>query len=158
MARDLLSTGGIASLTMRSLASRCCLSVNTVYAAVGDKEQILQAVMNTLLSEIPLPNVDAEYCEDELLHYFEGIRSLFDQNPAVRELIAIEPIYGESVIAGLDHLVSLLLRCGLTSATAALACHTLIAYTIGFSVHSLPRTRKESLRHAATGSTLDRAI
>lgn len=44
-AKRLLSTGGIDALSTRRLAEEAELSVHTLYALVGSKEQILEAVM-----------------------------------------------------------------------------------------------------------------
>lgn len=139
IAQTLVDEGGLDALTMRNLAKAAGVSVNTVYATAGDKEAILQGMVNALLGEIVSRNGTATDPRAELIAFFRQVHGVFLAHPAIGHLAALQPIYGPEVFSALNTVFVLLGRLGLDRAAAVSTCHTLISYTIGFSVHRIPR-------------------
>jgi TetR/AcrR family transcriptional regulator, tetracycline repressor protein len=55
-ARDSLSEEGVAGLSMRAVARRLGVAPNALYSHVEDKSALVDAVLDDLIGEIPLPS------------------------------------------------------------------------------------------------------
>lgn len=105
-ARELFTTRGYAETSVADLARRARVSVDTVYASVGRKPQLLLAVHDMILGsgEEPVPAQERDYvrrireaetAEDKILVYAETLAGLLPRtvplNLALREAGAREP-------------------------------------------------------------------
>lgn len=89
-ARDLFTTRGYAQSSVTDIARRAAVSVDTVYASVGRKPQLLLAVHDMILgaSDEPLPVEDRDYvrriraagtAEEKIRIYSEALARLLPQ-------------------------------------------------------------------------------
>jgi AcrR family transcriptional regulator len=105
-ARDLFSEGGYAGTSVQEVARRAGVSVDTVYAAVGRKPQLLLAVHDMALAEgeSPVPAEQRDYVravraattlEDKITTYAEAMARLLPRTVpilvALREAGATDP-------------------------------------------------------------------
>lgn len=105
-AQALFTTRGYADTSVADIAHRAKVSVDTVYASVGRKPQLLLAVHDMILgsSEEPVPTEERDYvrrireaadAEDKIRVYAEALASLLPRtvplNLALREAGASEP-------------------------------------------------------------------
>lgn len=105
-ARSLFTARGYADTSVADVASRAKVSVDTVYASVGRKPQLLLAVHDMILgsADEPVPAEQRDYvrriraaatAEDKIRHYAEALADLLPQtvplDRALREAGAKEP-------------------------------------------------------------------
>jgi AcrR family transcriptional regulator len=91
-AKRLLAAGGIEALSTRKLAEAAELSVHTLYALVGSKDKILEAVMednhNRVLSDII--EINARHPIEQVFAFVESTyRIIVEDQPAQKPLMRV---------------------------------------------------------------------
>ncbi|AZI37942.1 TetR/AcrR family transcriptional regulator [Caenibius tardaugens NBRC 16725] len=88
-AKHLLATGGIDALSTRRLAEEAELSVHTLYALVGSKEQILEAVMADNHERVleDLLKIDEHHAIEKLFAIVESTYAIIAEDSAAQKPI-----------------------------------------------------------------------
>lgn len=129
----------LGALTMRRLAEELGVGIATVYAAAGDKEEILNAVVELILSDAPIVSVDPGRWEDGILDLFGAIHDVFVNHPDVAHLALLRRVTGPIALRTQETILLLLRAGGLEGAALATAYTSLTSYVMGFSMLRISR-------------------
>jgi AcrR family transcriptional regulator len=143
-----LDAEGLAALTMRRVAKELGVGVATVYAAVGGKDELLTAMSDAVMDELPPPELSTADHLDVLASYLLAYHRLMVEHPAVAQLSAFRQSGGASALQVQENLLSLLYGIGVPDDRVVSAYTTLTSYVLGFTLRRIPRA------DAAGGSPL----
>lgn len=154
-AQALLDEEGLGAVTIRRVAERVGVGVATIYNAAGTKQDILLAVIDEVLSDLPHV-ADAADPWDGLCDVWTAVHELLYAHPAVAQLAALQPVRGTGVQRLVTATVELLGSVGLDEAAAYSGYFTLRSYTLGFTLLQISRSPDDdaNLPHA-TSSTFE---
>jgi AcrR family transcriptional regulator len=79
---QIIDEHGMERLSLRSLASRLDVQANAIYTHYDDLDAVVEAVVETLLIDIPVPDAASKTpLRDQLIEYFVALRSAFVRHP-----------------------------------------------------------------------------
>jgi AcrR family transcriptional regulator len=135
--------GGLASLTMRSLARELGVKPMSLYHHVANKEEILDAITDAVFSEIELPRVDTDW-RSAMRERAISARGALTRHPWATPLMQSRTNPGPATLRHYDSVIGSLRRAGFSVAMAAHAFSVLDAYVYGFALQeaSLPFDRE----------------
>ncbi|MFA9271947.1 TetR/AcrR family transcriptional regulator C-terminal domain-containing protein [Svornostia abyssi] len=148
----LVDRAGIDGLTMRALARELEADPMAVYRHVRDKEDLLGAMCDQLLVELPPIDLDGAW-EPQVRGLAREIRERFAARPALLPALASAPVTPMSLVLASDA-VTLLVRAGMSPREAAGGFGAVFSYVLGFAVIEAaipPPADHEALRAAALG-------
>lgn len=125
------STGGLAELTIRQLATDLDVTPMALYRHVRDKDDILEAVADRLIGELELPPDTLPWTE-YLTAMVRSLRALLRQHPAIIGLYTREPLTTPAAKRRLVAARAALGRAGFDEGAATRAYATIHTFTIGF--------------------------
>ena len=125
--------GGLASLTMRSLAQELGVKPMSLYHHVANKDEILDAITDAVFSEIELPPVDADW-RSAMRDRAISARSALARHPWATPLMQSRTNPGPATLRHHDSVIGSLRRAGFSIAMAAHAFSALDAYVYGFAL------------------------
>ena len=147
---DLIDRQGIGGLTMRSLARDLHVDPMALYRHVNDKDDLLGAMCDHLLSDLDPIDIDAPW-EPQVRELAVRLRERFAARPALLPALTSAPVTPAAIaIAGRG--IDLLVRAGLDVPTANGAFNAVFSYVLGHAVIEAsipPPAAKEALRAAA---------
>lgn len=146
----LVDRGGIDGLTMRALARELGVDPMAVYRHVRDKDDLLGAMCDQLLVELPPIDPEGPW-ESQVRGLAAEIRDRFAARPALLPALMSAPVTPMSLVLASDA-VTLLVRAGLTPQDAAAAFGAVFSYVLGFAVIEAaipPPADRDALRAAA---------
>lgn len=133
-ARQLLSEGGLASLTMRAVADRLGVAPNALYSHVASKAALIDDLLDDVLAEVEAPPAGVE---DAGAGLHRLMASTYEVLLAHADLV---PLYlarqgarGPNAHRLGETMSTLLGRQGVEGEDARQAVRVLIVYTIGFA-------------------------
>jgi AcrR family transcriptional regulator len=129
----------LGALTMRRLAEELGVGIATVYAAAGDKEEILNAVVELILSEAPIASVDPEHWDAGIVDVLGALHEVFVSHPDVAHLALLRRITGPIALRTQETILLLLRAGGLEGAALTTAYTSLTSYVMGFSMLRISR-------------------
>lgn len=133
---------GLPGLTMRKLAERFQVSLATIYSVAGSKEEIFAALVDEVLSDLPMAAAEAEPDDIEaIIGLWMAAHELLVAHPAVAQLASMRPLSGRSVFKLLEITLARLRNRGLDEAAAVHAYTMLRAHIIGFTLLRVSRDR-----------------
>ena len=141
-ARRLGAKSGIEPLTMRRLAEALGVMPNAIYTYFPDKGAILDAVLDDLVGEVPLPGPGGNW-RGELASAMGAYRRLLLGQPGLLALTLSRPMMGPNALKLREAVLTLLRQAGLGDAEAIGAYLALFAYTTGFVSFETARTPGE---------------
>jgi AcrR family transcriptional regulator len=134
---------GLAALTIRRLAEELGVGIATIYGAAGDKEEILGALVDTVLSELELPAPTAEQWDEALVEFIASGHEALLRHPAVAQLAALQPVRGPVVLRVQETILELL-RAGRLDDHATIAAYTAVtSFLMGFTLLRASRAHLE---------------
>jgi TetR/AcrR family tetracycline transcriptional repressor len=138
-ARDLTRQDGVEALTMRRLASALGVAPNALYSHYPDKSALLDAVLDSLLSEVEVTGLDDVDWQTGLVRLMAASRRmLLDHAELLPQLIS-RPMRGPNA-SRLGEIALVLLEHGAISGPEAVtALRSLLTYTFGSVVVDAPR-------------------
>lgn len=139
-ARSVIEAEGVERLTMRRVADKIGSSPMGIYRHVRDKDELLVAVLDRLVAELPRPRLPA----DPRARLNRLWRFLYDglcANPWVAELLAQGDLMAPNVRPTLELITAASLACGLTEAEAAQAYRIVWNFTVGHLLLQVGRAR-----------------
>jgi AcrR family transcriptional regulator len=131
--------GGLASLTIRSLAQALGVKPMSVYHHVANKDEILDGIVDIVFSEIDLPAVGGEW-RAELARRAHSARHVLRRHPWGIALLESRTSPGPATLAHHDAVLGTLRAAGFSPELTAHAYALLDAFVYGFAVQeaSLP--------------------
>ena len=147
---------GIESLTMRQLGLRLGVEAMSLYNHVANKDDILDGMVDLVVSEIDLP-ADAVGWKEAMRRRAISARSVFSRHPWASGLIDSRVSSGPARLRYLDWVLGTLRRAGFTLEMAARAFALLDGYIYGFGRQQLnisagPDVTPEELAEAFLGA------
>ena len=127
---------GLESLTMRELGVRLGVEAMSLYNHVANKDDILDGMVDLVVSEIDLP-ADAVGWKEAMRRRAISAQSVFSRHRWASALIDSRESSGPARLRYLDWVLGTLRRAGFTLAVAARAFSLLDSYIYGFGRQQL---------------------
>lgn len=137
---DIIDRRGVDSLTIRAVADACGLSPMGVYRHVRDKDDLLDRIVDAVVTPA-LEALDANGSWDQqLIELFTAARRANLQHPGVAVLSVLRPTPVGGVARFYNRVLAALSDGGLTGIEAVHAFDTLLMFTFGSVLWEIPRT------------------
>ncbi|MGN9781493.1 TetR/AcrR family transcriptional regulator C-terminal domain-containing protein [Nonomuraea sp. ZG12] len=149
-ALDLLGEKGADGVSLRAVAERMGVRLNTVSWHVKTKGRLLELMADAILARVPLedlPPGPADRFRELLRRYRRALLGFRDGARVVAGTYAAEP----NTLRTGEAIVSALLECGLDEREAAWTAWTAVYFTLGL-------TQEEQGAPASVGEVLDAAV
>lgn len=142
--------GGIASLTIRSLAGQLGVKPMSVYHHVANKEDILDGLVDLVFSEIELPAVEGDW-RSEMHRRAGSVRRVLARHRWAIGLLESRRSPGPATLQHHDAVLGTLRSAGFSRAMTAHAYALIDSYVYGFALQeaSLPFEGPESVGEVA---------
>jgi AcrR family transcriptional regulator len=142
--------GGIAALTIRSLAAELGVKPMSVYHHVANKEEILDGIVDIVFSEIDLPNLDGAW-QTEMRRRARSAREALRRHPWAIGLLESRTNPGPATLKHHDAVIGTLRGAGFSVVATAHAYALIDAYVYGFALSeaSLPINGPETIPEVA---------
>ena len=142
--------GGIASLTIRSLAGQLGVKPMSVYHHVANKEDILDGLVDLVFSEIELPAADRDW-RSEMHRRASSVRRVLGRHRWAIGLLESRRSPGPATLQHHDAVLGTLRAAGFSRAMTAHAYALIDSYVYGFALQeaSLPFEGPESVGEVA---------
>ncbi len=143
-------TGGLAALTIRSLATELGVKPMAVYHYVANKDEILDGLVDQVFSEIDLPSPEGEWRE-EISRRMVSARAALRRHPWAIALMESRRTPGPASLSRHEATLATLRQGGFSVVAAAHAYALIDSYVYGFAVQetSLPIGRPEEMGEVA---------
>ena len=142
--------GGIASLTIRSLAAELGVKPMSVYHHVANKEEILDGIVDIVFSEIELPAFGGDW-HAEMRRRASSAREALRRHPWAIGLLESRTNPGSATLKHHDAVIGTLRSAGFSVVMTAHAYALIDAYVYGFALSeaSLPINGPETMPEVA---------
>lgn len=145
-ALDVADAGGLAALTIRTLASELGVKPMAVYHYVANKEEILDGLVDLVFAEIDLPDSDGSW-RPEIRRAMSSAREVLRRHPWAINLMESRPTPGPATLDHHEAILATLRKGGFALPAAAHAYALIDAYVYGFAVQetTLPLSEPEDV-------------
>jgi AcrR family transcriptional regulator len=127
----LVDEHGLATLTMRSLATELQVSPMALYNHVRDKEELLDLMLDLLLGEVDLSAPAGDWAT-QMRALVCSYHQVLTTHPTLARLYSSRVRIGPHGLRIMERGLGLLLQAGFSPAEAANAFFTLFTYTVGY--------------------------
>ena len=138
-ATRVIDAEGFEGLTMRKVAAGCGVSVMALYGYVRTREELVAAVMDQLLAEIPLPEVEGLSWQGQVAEVFRTVNRAFEAHPVLSEIVGHQPLDSLAFYRGAEVALRALRRAGLSDQEVVDALGALTSFTLGFAQRQAER-------------------
>jgi AcrR family transcriptional regulator len=147
---EVADTGGLGSLTIRSLAERLGVKPMSVYHYVAGKDEILDGIVDIVFGEIDLPSVGGDW-RTEITRWAHSARAVLRRHPWAIPLLESRRAPGPANLAHHDAVLGTLRSAGFSRELTAHAYALLDAFVYGFAIQetSLPFEGRDSVGDVA---------
>lgn len=132
----LADEAGLGSLTMRKLGQRLGVEAMSLYKHVANKEDILDGIIDLVVSEIDLPPYMADWKAAMRLRAISA-RAVFVRHPWALGVLESRTNPGPAALGYTDRVIGILRHAGFSVVLAAHAFAMLDSYIYGFAVQEL---------------------
>jgi len=146
----LLDAEGFEAVTMPSVAKRLGVGTMSLYRHVADKDDLVNAVAEQVLSSVAVPDGDPDDWEGRVVGYLRALREAALAHPALAQILAQRGLTVGPVFDQLEAVHAVLRRAGFSDLDAVRTFYTLLTYVFGFIIWELPRVHQQP---AATYTT-----
>lgn len=149
-ALSVIAADGVPALSMRALAARLGVVPGALYRHVGNKEALVDLVLDRVLSEVEC-SVDSSLgwtAQVALLGH--RLRRVLEDHPGVAELLKTRDPLGPHSLAVAEALLAALHRAGLPERETGLAFALIYDYTLGFALSGRGSVPEQRLGDVAT--------
>ncbi len=136
-ARTLARRSGVESVSMRRLAEELGVTANALYSYFPDKSALLDALLDDLLGEIPVPDTTA--WQEGLVAILRATRRVLLAHADLIPLYLARPGRGANAMRLGNAMLECFAAAGLKDRLAADALRILLIYTLGFAANEAPR-------------------
>jgi AcrR family transcriptional regulator len=151
-ATGLVDAEGFDGLTMRKVAARCGVGVMTLYGYVRTREELIAAVIDRYLADIPVPAVEHLTWQEQLAEVFRAVNRAFEAHPVLSEIVGHQALDSIAFYRGAEVALRALKRAGLSDAESVGALDALTSFVVGFA----QRKAERRLRSAQSAERLAR--
>jgi AcrR family transcriptional regulator len=144
---DLADERGIESLSMRELGRRLEVEAMSLYNHVANKDDILDGMVDLVVSEIDLPSGEVGW-KEAMRRRATSARDVFSRHPWAPVLVDSRESSGPARLRYLDWVIGTLRRAGFSIDLAARAFSILDSYVYGFG-------RQQSNMSAGSGASVE---
>jgi AcrR family transcriptional regulator len=133
----LIDEEGLEACSMRRLGARLGVEAMSLYNHVAHKRALLDAVVESLVLQTPLPDRAEVTPREELWIFARSMREGMRAHPRALPLIAASPLRTPGALLILDRLLDTIHRAGVTGVQSIYALQVIVGYVIG---HTLIQT------------------
>lgn len=148
-ATRVVRAGGYEQMTIRSLAGELGVSPMSLYRHVRDKDDLLDEVVDTLLSEAWRPRAREHEWRVWIAEAADKLRGFLVSQPAALHVYLAHPVVSAAALARMEAIMRVLSEAGLSQAAARRAYGAVHTYTIGFAALEASRAREARAAHDA---------
>jgi TetR/AcrR family tetracycline transcriptional repressor len=148
-ATRVVRTGGYEQMTIRSLAGELGVSPMSLYRHVRNKDDLLDEVVDTLLSEVWRPRAREDEWRAWIAEAADKLRGFLVSQPAALHVYLAHPVVSASALARMEAMMRVLRGAGLSEAPSRRAYGAIHTYTIGFAALEASRAREARAEHEA---------
>jgi AcrR family transcriptional regulator len=128
-ALQIVDSDGLDALTMRTVAQALGTGAASLYAHVASKDQLLELVVERVISELPeVPEPDPERWQEQIKDVGRSVREIFSRHRDVARASFARIPLGERALAGTEGWIKILRAGGLSDKVVAFACDLLPLY------------------------------
>jgi AcrR family transcriptional regulator len=138
-----IAEDGVQALTMRSLAARLGVVPGALYHHVGNKQQLHDLVLDSVLAEIDVHLDPSLAWTEQLKILAQQLRQVLEAHPGVAGILKTRDPLGPHSLALAEAFLGPLQAAGFADREAGLAFFLLLDYTIGFAVSGPPTSVNE---------------
>jgi len=135
----LIDGGGLAAFTMPRLAEQLGVGTMSLYRHIEDKDDLLDAMAEQLISGIDVPDGEPADWETRVVGYLRSLRDQAICHPALARLLADRGLTVGPVFNQLETVHSILRAAGFADRDAVRAFYSLLTYVFGSLMWELPR-------------------
>ncbi|MFW0785750.1 TetR family transcriptional regulator [Gordonia sp. CPCC 206044] len=147
----LLDEEGATALSTRRLAADLKISTRTLYQQVGNRENLIHALVARHLSRLRLDFHQYEDWESTALHWCLGLHDALRAHPNLTELMTIDD--ADAVMGYVNELVAATRREGLEPRLAEECCRALVVLTINHTIMEVRGIQNANLSERDPEST-----
>ena len=141
---ELIDAQGLNAATMPALAKRLGVGTMSLYRHVDDKNDLMNAVAERLLSDVQVPDGEPSDWEDRVVGYLRCLREVAIAHPALAHILAERGLTVGPVFDQLELVHTILRSAGFSNTDAVRAFYTMFVYVLGFVIWELPRVHEQS--------------
>ncbi len=130
---EIAEDGGLAAVSMRSVAARLGVTPMTLYRHVRDKQDLLDGLVERLLGELPVPDSGLPW-EDRFRSLSNGLRETAARHPDVFPMLFRRPVSTPDAARRREAVYALLRDAGVPDELVPRAERLLSTFMIGFAV------------------------
>jgi len=119
-ALKVVETEGGDALTMRRVADEIGVSASSLYGYVANKEELVQLVLEQIMTEIPVPEPGVDW-QDMLRAWARECLAVFRRHPGVAGLTLGRVPFGPTMLVAVERMLATLRAAGLPDQVAAFA-------------------------------------
>jgi AcrR family transcriptional regulator len=131
-----IAEDGVQALTMRRLAARLGVVPGALYHHVGNKQQLHDLVLDSVLAEVDVHLDPSLAWTEQLKILAQQLRQVLEDHPGVAGILKTRDPLGPHSLALAEAFLGPLQAAGFGKREAGLAFFLLLDYTIGFAVSS----------------------
>jgi TetR/AcrR family transcriptional regulator, tetracycline repressor protein len=132
-AAEIVAAEGYRALSMRRLGAECGVAPMTLYAYVGSKDELLQALVNRVLSVDEDQQDPSAPWQEQVAQTFRSTRVRLLEHSELLPVAATQRIEGAAAYRGAERLFGALRAAGLSDHRTVQAFDALVSYTVGFT-------------------------
>jgi len=151
-ATAVVESEGYERLTMRRVAERCGVGVMTLYGYVRTREELVAAMIDRYLVDIPVPELEHLSWQSQVAEVFRAVNRAFEAHPVLSEITGHQALDSVAFFGGAEVALRALRRAGLSDADTVGALDALTSFVVGFS----QRKAQRRLRSAQSAERLAR--
>jgi TetR/AcrR family transcriptional regulator, tetracycline repressor protein len=157
-ALGLIDAQGLAAVTMPRLAEHLGVGTMSLYRHIGDKDDLVNAVAEWVLSGVEVPDGEPDDWEGRVVGYLRALRAQALAHPALSGILADRGLTVGPVFDQLEAIHGILRAAGFSNVEAVRTFYALLTYVFGFVMWELPRVHQQSPAEYATAwnHSLDR--
>jgi AcrR family transcriptional regulator len=129
VAIELLDAEGLAAITMRRVAESLGTGPASLYAHFADKDEMVAAVLDRVISEMPIPDrIDPSRWQDQLKEIARSARATYGRHRDIARASLGNVPTGEGSLPAMNAMVGILLAGGVSPTVASLSVDILALY------------------------------
>jgi AcrR family transcriptional regulator len=129
VALSVLDAEGLAAVTMRRVASELGTGPASLYAHFADKDEMVAAVLDRVIGEVPFPDtIEPDRWEEQLKEIGRAVRATYGRHRDIARASLGNIPTGEGALPGMNTMVGILLAGGVSPEVASLSVDILALY------------------------------
>ncbi len=153
-AMTIADEGGLASLTIRSLAHQVGVGPMSIYHYVANKDEIIDGIVDLVFGEMDIPSPDGDW-RTEMHQRSTSVRQVLKRHPWSIPLLQSRTAPGPATLRHLDAVIGCLRSAGFSVEMTAHAYALIDSYVYGFGLSeaALPINGPETVTEVAESMT-----